>query len=108
MRYDKDHFEELAEAFPCHHLQLDIALDVSDIWETTAFCASELSKQNMRPASMKHQDGGQLLLCFVCTESDDIARIKECFGRANAPKVLRWTTTIGRIISSKASCHLSS
>ncbi|MEP0522186.1 MAG: hypothetical protein ABJO09_15210 [Hyphomicrobiales bacterium] len=107
MRYDTDNFEEIAQAFPYHHLQLDIALEASDIWKTTAFCSAEFSKLGVKLVRITHQNGGQLLLRFACENSDDITRIKRCFGRADAPEVLRWTTTIGRIISSKTSSNLS-
>lgn len=99
MRQEPDHFEEITHAFPSHKLQLDIMLDASDIWTTTAFCAAELSKADIAPTRISHQSGGHLLLRIVCANSREITQIKRCFRSANAPKVLRWTTTIGRVIS---------
>lgn len=99
MRHGPDNFEEIAHAFPSHRLQLDIALDASDIWQATAFCAAELSKADIAPDRISHQSGGHLSLRIVCANSHDIAQVKRCFRSASAPKVLRWTTTIGRVIS---------
>lgn len=94
-----DQTEEITDAFPSHELQLDIALDATDVWQTLAFCAAKFSKINLTPARLSHQNGSQLLLRLPCTNSRDISKVKKCLQETDAPVVLSWTTTIGRIKS---------
>lgn len=94
-----DHFKEIANAFSSHELQLDITLDALDICSTMAFCAAEFAKIPVAPNRLSLQKGGNLWLRFDCAGGYQIAQIRQCFLAATAPKLLGWTTTIGRAVS---------
>lgn len=101
-----DHVGKIAQGFPSHQLHLDITLSALDVCSTMAFCAAEFAKISVAPKKISLQNGRNLWLRFDCVSGEQITKIRNCFFLEEAPELLSWTTTIGRVIPSSIAINL--
>lgn len=93
-------FDAICSSFPNNELSFDIILDGQNPMATIAFCAHELSMMAIEPNQFSYYQGGQIRLKVLRSNERDTQKLKKLFQKPNAPKVVRWTTIVGRMHSS--------
>jgi hypothetical protein len=90
--------EELANAFPCGDLTLDVTLEASNPWQTLRVCANLFDRYDVSLLGIQHR-GNRISFKLKCANHSTIVALERSFEGETSQYKIAWSVTIGKCYS---------